>query len=81
MKVRSAVTVVLSLWLTLVSQYVEFAGANYDDDEGLDGGDGDVKMPDPNAQKSQSTTSQISRSTCPRKEQALTGRIDEAPRM
>lgn len=34
----------------LIPQYVEFAGAGYDDDE-EDGGDGDVHMPDPNAQK------------------------------
>lgn len=33
------------------SKYVEFAGTAYDDDDGTDGGDGDVKMPDPNAQK------------------------------
>ena len=31
-------------------QYVEFAGADFDDDE-ASGGDGDVRMPDPNAQK------------------------------
>jgi hypothetical protein len=34
----------------ITPQYVEFAGADLDDDEGS-GGDGDVRMPDPNAQK------------------------------
>lgn len=36
-------------WCT---QFVEFAGANYDDDDTIEGGDSDVKMPDPNAHKS-----------------------------
>ncbi|KAF8307009.1 hypothetical protein DL93DRAFT_2119954 [Clavulina sp. PMI_390] len=38
-----------------IMKYVEFAGANFDDDDSADGGfvigDGDVKMPNPNAQK------------------------------